>query len=46
MRQASQSSTYFAIADYVYSPKLGKVAFSGPATALADDQAKLKELFL
>lgn len=35
-----------AIADHVYSLKLGKVAFSGPAATLADDKAKLKELFL
>jgi branched-chain amino acid transport system ATP-binding protein len=35
-----------AIADHVYSLKLGKVAFNGPAAALADDKAKLKELFL
>jgi branched-chain amino acid transport system ATP-binding protein len=35
-----------AIADHVYSLKLGKVAHSGPAPALADDKAKLKELFL
>jgi len=34
------------IADHVYSLRLGKVAFSGPAAALADDKAKLKELFL
>jgi len=34
------------IADHVYSLKLGKVAFSCPAAALADNKAKLKELFL
>ena len=35
-----------AIADHVYSLKLGKVAYSGPAAPLAGDKAKLKELFL
>jgi len=35
-----------AIADHVYSMKLGKVAFNGPAHGLAADTVKLKELFL
>lgn len=35
-----------AIADHVYSLKLGKVAYDGPAGSLADDKTKLKELFL
>jgi branched-chain amino acid transport system ATP-binding protein len=35
-----------AIADHVYSLKLGKVAYSGPAASLADDKTKLKALFL
>jgi branched-chain amino acid transport system ATP-binding protein len=35
-----------AIADHVYSLKLGKVAFSGSASDLKENAQKLKELFL
>jgi hypothetical protein len=44
--QGYPSDVYFAIANHVYSLKLGRVAFSGHPADLTTTSEKLRMLFL